>query len=117
MSASLTPPWPGLGAYAVSKAALDKLVEAWRAEHPHIRFTRVVVGDCIGGEGDAMSQFANGWDPDLAAAVMPEWTARSYLSGAFVDIQDLVATIDGVIRAGASVAIPSVTIAPRPAAP
>ena len=30
VSASMTPPWPGLGAYAVSKAALDKLVEAWR---------------------------------------------------------------------------------------
>ncbi len=46
VSASLTPPWPGLGAYAVSKAALDKLVEAWRAEHPTVGFTRVVVGDC-----------------------------------------------------------------------
>ncbi len=34
VSASLTPPWPGLGAYAVSKAALDKLVEAWRARAP-----------------------------------------------------------------------------------
>ena len=45
-SASLTPPWPGLGAYIVSKAALDKLVEAWRAEHPDIGFTRLVVGDC-----------------------------------------------------------------------
>src|SRR3954451_15705947 len=32
-SASLTDPLPGLGAYAVSKAALDKLVEAWRGEH------------------------------------------------------------------------------------
>jgi NAD(P)-dependent dehydrogenase (short-subunit alcohol dehydrogenase family) len=31
VSASLTPPWPGLGAYAVSKAALNKLVEAWRS--------------------------------------------------------------------------------------
>ena len=30
VSASLTPPWPGLAAYAVSKAALDKLVEACR---------------------------------------------------------------------------------------
>ena len=40
VSASLTPPWPGLGAYAVSKAALDKMVEAWRAEHPTIGFTR-----------------------------------------------------------------------------
>src|SRR5262245_57471043 len=45
VSASMTPPWPGLGAYAVSKAALDKLVEAWRAEHPRINLTRVIVGE------------------------------------------------------------------------
>ncbi|BBY04686.1 hypothetical protein MNVI_00040 [Mycobacterium noviomagense] len=31
---SFGPPWPGLGAYGVSKAALERLVEAWRAEHP-----------------------------------------------------------------------------------
>ena len=80
------------------------------------RETRAVVGDCTGGEGDAMSQFANGWDPELAAEIMPVWISRNYLSGAFVDPDDLVATIDGVIRAGASVAIPSVTIAPRPPA-
>ena len=49
VSASVTPPWPGLGAYVVSKAALDKLVEAWRAEHADIAFTRLVVGDCGGG--------------------------------------------------------------------
>ncbi len=36
-SASLTPAFPGLGAYAVSKAALNKLVEAWRGEHPRSR--------------------------------------------------------------------------------
>ena len=36
ISASMTPPWPGLGAYAVTKAALDKLVEAWREEHPSV---------------------------------------------------------------------------------
>ncbi len=116
VSASLTPPWPGLGAYAVSKAALDKLVEAWRAEHPHVRFTRAVVGDCVGGDGDAMSQFANSWDPDLAAEIMPVWAARNYLSGSLIDVEDLVTAIDGVIRAGPSVAIPSVTIAPRPGA-
>ena len=73
VSASLTPPWPGLGAYAVSKAALDKLVEAWRAEHPHVGFTRVVVGDCAGGEGDAQTQFANGWDTELAAEMATTW--------------------------------------------
>ncbi len=40
VSASLTPPWPGLAAYLVSKAALDKMVEAWRTEHPEVGFTR-----------------------------------------------------------------------------
>ena len=34
VSASMTPPWPGLGAYAVSKAALDKLVEACARSTP-----------------------------------------------------------------------------------
>ena len=66
MSASLTPPWPGLGSYAVSKAALDKLVDAWRGEHPELGFTRLVVGECAGGEGDSMTEFASGWDAELA---------------------------------------------------
>src|SRR5690606_5265469 len=55
VSASQTPPWPGLGAYAVSKAALEKLIVAWRTEHPAIGFTRVIVGDCAGGEGDSLT--------------------------------------------------------------
>jgi len=67
VSASLNPPYPGLGAYAVSKAALDKLVEAWRAEHPEVGFTRLVVGDCAGGDGDSRTEFNQSWDPDLAA--------------------------------------------------
>ncbi len=81
VSASLTPPWPGLGAYIVSKAALDKLVEAWRAEHPGIGFTRLVVGDCGGGEGDSRTEFAEGWDRELAAELGPVWFERGYLSG------------------------------------
>jgi NAD(P)-dependent dehydrogenase (short-subunit alcohol dehydrogenase family) len=114
VSASLTAPWPGLGAYAVSKAALDKLVEAWRAEHPDVAFTRFVVGDCAGGEGDSMTEFANGWDTQLAAEVMPDWLARRYLSGSLIDVDHLVNMIDAVIQGGASMSLPSVTVAPRP---
>src|SRR5579864_9556158 len=73
VSASLTPPWPGLGAFAVSKAALDKLVEAWRAEHPSVGFTRLVVGDCAGGEGEGITEFPNEWDPDAAVKFGTEW--------------------------------------------
>jgi len=117
VSASLTPPWPGLAAYAVSKAALDKLVEAWRAEHPNVGFTRVVVGDCAGGEGPSQTEFANGWNADLAAEFYPVWVARNYLSGSLIDVDHLVTLIDAVLRGGTTLSIPSVTLAPRPTTP
>ncbi len=115
IDASLTPPWPGLGAYAVSKAALDKLVEAWRVEHPGVGFTRFVVGDCAGGEGDAATGFADGWDRQLAAELAPDWMARKYMTGALIDVDHLVSMVDAVLRSGASMSLPSITVAPRPA--
>jgi NAD(P)-dependent dehydrogenase (short-subunit alcohol dehydrogenase family) len=114
VSASLTPPWPGLGAYIVSKAALDKLVEAWRAEHPDIGFTRLVVGDCVGGEGDSRTEFAEGWEPEFAAELVPAWLERGYLSGTLIAVDELVSVIDAVLRGGASLSMPSVTVVPRP---
>jgi NAD(P)-dependent dehydrogenase (short-subunit alcohol dehydrogenase family) len=114
VSASMTPPWPGLGAYAVSKAALDKLVQAWRAEHPEIGFTCLVVGDCPGGEGDAITGFADEWDHELAAELLPVWMARNYMNGALIDVDELVGAVDAVLRSGASLSMPSVIVAPRP---
>lgn len=113
VSASLTPPWPGLGAYVVSKAALDKLVEAWRVEHPNIGFTRLVVGDCAGGEGESQTGFATGWDPALATELVPLWLQRGLMSGALVDVGELVDVVDGILRAGPTVALPSVIVTPR----
>jgi NAD(P)-dependent dehydrogenase (short-subunit alcohol dehydrogenase family) len=115
VSASQTAPWPGLGAYAVSKAALDKLIEAWNGEHAGVGFTRVIVGDCAGGEGDSMTEFANGWDPDLAGRFGMEWFTRKYIAGNLMDVGELVQVVDTVLRLGASARIPSVTVAPRPA--
>jgi NAD(P)-dependent dehydrogenase (short-subunit alcohol dehydrogenase family) len=113
VSASQTAPWPGLAAYAVSKAALDKLVEAWRAEHPTVGFTLMIVGDCAGGEGAGLTQFANGWDTELAAEMGAIWVQRGLLSGSLIDVEDLVSAVDGVLRSGPSAAIPSIVIAPR----
>lgn len=113
VSASLTPPWPGLAAYTVTKAALDKLVDAWRAEHPGVGFTRVVVGDCAGGEGESMTEFASGWDPELAAELYPIWASRQYISGGLIEVDELVRVVDHVLRCGASASIPSVTVTPR----
>ncbi len=116
VSASVTPPWPGLGAYSVSKAALDKLIEAWRIEHPHIGFTRVIVGDCMGGDGDSMSQFTSDWDADLAGELFPIWAARNYLSGSLMDVENLVNVVHSVLRCGADASVASVTVVPRPPA-
>jgi NAD(P)-dependent dehydrogenase (short-subunit alcohol dehydrogenase family) len=117
IAGSLTPPWPGLGAYAVSKAALDKLVQAWRAEHPDLGFTCVVVGDCAGGEGDAMTGFADGWDGDLAAEFFPGWLERGYLSGTLFDVEELIHAVHALLSAGPSVTIPTITLAPRAGGP
>jgi NAD(P)-dependent dehydrogenase (short-subunit alcohol dehydrogenase family) len=125
VSASLTPPWPGLGAYAVigayvvSKAALDKLVEAWRVERPDVGFTRLVVGDCGGGEGESITGFADAWDVELATELGTEWFTKGYITGTLIAIDDLVDAVDGVLRGGPSLAMPTVMVTPRrdPAAP
>jgi NAD(P)-dependent dehydrogenase (short-subunit alcohol dehydrogenase family) len=116
VSASLTPPWPGLGSYAVSKAALEKLVEAWRAEHPHVGFTRMTIGECMGGEGPSQSSFATGWDADLAGELVGVWFTRQYMSGSFVDVDELVRVLENVLRCGASASIPTIALIPRPPA-
>jgi NAD(P)-dependent dehydrogenase (short-subunit alcohol dehydrogenase family) len=114
VSASETPPWPGLGSYAVTKAALDKMVEAWRGEFPHVGFTRLVIGDCAGGEGDSVSHFANNWDADLAAEIMPTWYAKGFMTGALLPVERLVNVVDTILRGGAGDSMPSVVLTPRP---
>jgi NAD(P)-dependent dehydrogenase (short-subunit alcohol dehydrogenase family) len=115
VSATQTPPWPGLGAYVVSKAALEKLIDAWRTEHPEVGFTRVIVGDCGGGEGDAAAEFHLGWDPGLAAEVAPIWMARNYLAGNLLEVEELVNALEMVLRAGSGATIPVISVTPRSA--
>jgi NAD(P)-dependent dehydrogenase (short-subunit alcohol dehydrogenase family) len=115
VTGSQTPPWPGLGAYVVSKAALEKLIDVWRTEHPSLGFTRIIVGDCVGGEGPGLTEFANNWDPQLAAEVGAVWAARGLLAGSFIDVDDLVGVVDSVLRVGGSATLPTVVITPRPA--
>jgi NAD(P)-dependent dehydrogenase (short-subunit alcohol dehydrogenase family) len=113
VSASLTPPWPGLGLYITSKAALIKLVDAFRAEHPSVGFTNVIVGDCAGGEGPSMTEFVNSWDPELMGELFPIWEARSLLAGSLVEVDELIRVVDTVLRCGATASIPSVAVLPR----
>jgi NAD(P)-dependent dehydrogenase (short-subunit alcohol dehydrogenase family) len=115
LSASYSAPWPMLGAYAVSKAALDKLVEAWRLEHPNIGFTRLAVGDCFGGEGDSQTEFNKAWDPEQLDTAIRFWMEHGYMQGGLVDADHLVGVVHSVLQCGSSSFIPYLTLAPRPA--
>jgi NAD(P)-dependent dehydrogenase (short-subunit alcohol dehydrogenase family) len=85
-SDSVPRPYPGLVAYAASKAALNTLVAGWRAESPGVTFTRVSVGPTVTG-------FADGWSPDHVAEYFGRWEREAYLkSGQRVMTPDDVAT-------------------------
>jgi len=113
LSASYTTPWPMLGAYAVTKSALDKLVEAWRVEHPEIGFTRLAVGDSLGGTGDAQTEFNKSWDPDTLEKAIRYWMDNKYMLGGLVEAEHLTDVVSAVIHCGNSSFIPYLTLAPR----
>ena len=111
------PPWPGLGAYGVSKAALERLVEAWRAEHPDIGFTSLIVGECAGGEGDGQTGMNVGWDMDLAMKAVPLWSSRGCMPGKLMPIEDLVQVVHTILRTDAATSMPVVVARGAPASP
>jgi NAD(P)-dependent dehydrogenase (short-subunit alcohol dehydrogenase family) len=114
LSASYSTPWPLLGAYAVTKAALDKLVEAWRTEHPNIGFTRLAVGDSFGGTGDSQTEFNKNWDPAALDSAIKLWMEQGWMQGGLVDASHLADVVHSVLICGKSSFIPYLTLAPRP---
>lgn len=113
IAGSFTAPWPGLGSYAVSKAALERLIDAWRTEHPDVGFTRVVVGDCTGGEGESMTEFNASWDMDLTMRMATDWINKGLISATQIAVEDLVDVVDSVVRSGSSMTLPVVSVIPR----
>ena len=68
-SISANRPYWGLAAYTTSKAALNQLAAAWRAEHPRVRFTRIVMGNT------APTGFGDAFDRDVLEQAFPHWNA------------------------------------------
>jgi NAD(P)-dependent dehydrogenase (short-subunit alcohol dehydrogenase family) len=101
-------PWPGLGAYGVSKAALERLVEAWRAEHPDVGFTNLIVGECAGGEGDAQTGMNAGWDMDLTMQAYPLWVSRGCMPGKLMPVEDLISVVHTILSTNSSTSMPVV---------
>src|SRR3546814_8038077 len=60
-----------------------------------------------------MTQFTTGWDSELAGEMVTEWVNKGYIAGSLIDVNELVGAVDAVLRAGATVNMPSVVVAPR----
>jgi NAD(P)-dependent dehydrogenase (short-subunit alcohol dehydrogenase family) len=102
--ASIGPAWPGLGVYMSTKAALNRMVETWRVEHPEVGFTRIFVGptaDAGTGSVFDMSAFEH----------MARWAALGVASGAMDTPVAVSEAVELVLRSDSRVA--DVTVAPK----
>jgi NAD(P)-dependent dehydrogenase (short-subunit alcohol dehydrogenase family) len=99
-------PWPWLGVYGTTKAALAELARALRAEEPVLRVLCVAVGNTA-------SSFADNWDPEVAGQAFEQWTADGLLRYEVLQCQEMAdailaalldpATPDELLIAGAAV--------------
>jgi NAD(P)-dependent dehydrogenase (short-subunit alcohol dehydrogenase family) len=85
VSAHVTPPWIGMGLYAMSKVALEKTAEVWKLEHPRVRFTTMVIGSTGGTAFFASAEKPQPQDLDRFFA---DWHARGYLAQEQLTPQD-----------------------------
>jgi NAD(P)-dependent dehydrogenase (short-subunit alcohol dehydrogenase family) len=98
-------PWPGMVAYAASKAALDAFVAGWRAEIPEVGATRLVCGP-------TMTSMSLDWDPELAARLRPRWV-QGWLPGGAAPVQEPEDVARQILNAiGAETRITDVRVVP-----
>ena len=109
MAGSFSEPWPGLGVYASTKAALERMVESWELEHRTVRFTRFVVGPSIGDEASP-SEFVREFDPEVAVALMPEWSEMDRFGLNLVLPDDITKALTAILTMQAT--IPYMAILP-----
>ncbi|HXY91945.1 MAG TPA: SDR family oxidoreductase [Acidimicrobiia bacterium] len=102
--ASIGPPWPGIGVYTATKAALNRMIETWRVEVPEVGFTRIFVGPTAdAGTGTAM---------DMSALEhMARWAGLGVASGAMDTPGAIADAVELVLRSDSRIA--DVTVAPK----
>ncbi len=99
-------PRRAMALYATSKAALNKLIEAWQGEHPEVAFVRLQVGDTFGTE------FGRGWS-DEEMSYVQDWVRAGVMFGRAMDPDDVAEQVAWCLAARE--ALPVVVLQPRPA--
>jgi NAD(P)-dependent dehydrogenase (short-subunit alcohol dehydrogenase family) len=96
--------WPGIGVYTATKAALNRMVETWRSEHPEVGFTRIFVGPT----DDA----GTGTEFDMGAVEhMARWPGLGVQSGAMCTPASISEAVELVL--GSSSRVWDVTVVPK----
>jgi NAD(P)-dependent dehydrogenase (short-subunit alcohol dehydrogenase family) len=101
---SIGPVWPGIGVYTATKAALNRMVETWRSEHPEVGFTRIFVGPT--DDAGTGTQF------DMSAMEhMARWPAMGVQSGAMCTPECISDAVELVLSSASRVW--DVTVVPK----
>lgn len=79
-SDSVGHPFPGLGVYVATKAALGSVVRSWQVEHPELATSLVTVGP-------TSTEAASAWDGEALARMLPRWVDEGYLPPDLVPAQ------------------------------
>ncbi|MFK7897397.1 MAG: SDR family oxidoreductase [Myxococcota bacterium] len=69
-----SPPRPQQATYLVSKAALERLVEAWQGEHRAVGFTSIA-------NGDTLTEFGYDQDVQKLGPIVKRWADLDYMYG------------------------------------
>jgi NAD(P)-dependent dehydrogenase (short-subunit alcohol dehydrogenase family) len=101
--------WPGIGVYTATKAALNRMVETWRVEHPEVGFVRIFVGPT--------DKAGTGTNFDMSAVdQMARWADLGVASGAMDQPEAVADAVELVLRSDSRIA--DVTVVPKdPALP
>jgi NAD(P)-dependent dehydrogenase (short-subunit alcohol dehydrogenase family) len=99
----------GLTAYGASKAALDRLVDGLRDEHPSTRCMRVTIGPTAGTE------FGDAFDGATLTDAMPRWVVAGQQTARMMTVEqagDAIAAVLALLRAFPAVSIPHLDLDP-----
>ena len=103
-SVSTDDPRPMLVHYGASKAALDALIRGWRNEHPHLCFTRVVVGPTV-------SEFGSDWEPERIAELTEFRAERGLIKSTSMSAEEVAEEVHGALTS--PIWVQDVSLMPR----
>ncbi|WBB61269.1 SDR family NAD(P)-dependent oxidoreductase [Streptomyces sp. WMMC500] len=106
-------PRAALGAYATSKVALERTLQAWQAEHPELRICRIRVGQT------APTDFGSDFDDEALGAAFESWAAQGLLVDRYMSPDEVAGALVGMLAVAAafpSVNVEELTVTPSAAA-